>query len=130
MMQSKPANKKESSQNAYGSVLAISLGLIALDYMYDIKYLQEIGLVLGGISLFIAPVRNAVHFLWTKLSKLLSKFMPLVILTLMYYLVVTPLGVLSRIFQKSDPLKFKNKMESVFDSSQRKVDKKFFEKTW
>lgn len=82
---------------------------------------------LGSISAFLA---QQIDFLWRKLGWLLSLFVPKILLTALFFLVLTPIALLSRLFGKKDPLMLKNEYQTMFKPYQRTIDKDYFEKTW
>jgi hypothetical protein len=83
--------------------------------------------VFGLISPFLA---RKIDLLWRKLGYVLGLFIPKIILGLLFFLMLTPLAILSRLFRKSDPLSLKKQEESLFQSYDRTVDQSYFEKPW
>lgn len=83
---------------------------------------------LGGfLSGFVA---NKINWLWTKLTWILSLIVPNILMSLVFYVVLFPFALISRIMGKKDPLHLKNRSDSLFKTCERQFDKKSFENPW
>ncbi len=83
---------------------------------------------LGGfLSGFLA---DKINWLWTKLTWVLSMIVPNILMSLVFYLVLFPFALFSRILGKKDPLQLKNSSDSVFKTDEKAFDKKSFENPW
>ena len=60
------------------------------------------GLVLTG--LFVPVLADGIHRVWMKLAEILGAVMSRVLLTVIFFLVMTPLGWISRLLGKNDLL--------------------------
>lgn len=119
------------SSNPTKTVLVITVGFVVLFWIskQDVMLYIALGVgALGGISDFFA---EKIDWLWTKLGWLLSLIVPNIIMTLVFFLVLTPTAFLSRLFGKSDPLDVKNTQSSLFkEKENRSYSKESFEKPW
>lgn len=119
------------SSNPTKTVLVITVGFVVLFWIskQDVMLYIALGVgALGGISDFFA---EKIDWLWTKLGWLLSLIVPNIIMTLVFFLVLTPTAFLSRLFGKSDPLDVKNAQSSLFkEKENRSYSKESFEKPW
>jgi hypothetical protein len=64
------------------------------------KWVLGLGLGLFGLSRIAYPVMKPIHFVWMKLSQILGWMSTHVILSIFFYLIVTPTGLLMRLFGK------------------------------
>lgn len=85
---------------------------------------------MGCIGVFLPHLSIKIDFIWMKLAVLLSKFIPNVLLVLIFYFFLFPLGLMSRLFGKEKPLWVKNDRATTFDDSSEKFDALFFKKPW
>lgn len=114
----------------FRTILIIFTGLLVL---YLLKrhegwlYAAIIVSVLGSISSYLA---QKIDYLWRKLGWLLSLFVPKILLTLIFFLVLTPIALLSRLFGEKDPLSLKKDYTTMFKDHSREIDQDYFEKTW
>lgn len=88
-----------------GAIFAVLFGL-AIPWMWDLKYPLwpwVILLVLGGLGLIAPKSLRLVHRYWMRLALLISKVTTPIILGVVFFLVVMPIGLIIRIFGR-DPL--------------------------
>jgi hypothetical protein len=95
---------KGSSDRGFGFVFAGFFAIVAL-----VRWWKEHGgagwfLAAAGLMLLISLVRPSLlapfNRVWTKLALLLSKVMNPVIMAILFFLVVAPIGLLMRLFGK------------------------------
>ena len=53
-------------------------------------------------GLLLPPVSRAIHWAWMKLSTVLGMITSTVILTIVFFVVIVPLGVFSRLLRKNE----------------------------
>jgi hypothetical protein len=94
-------NKKELQ-----SLLVIVLGFLAIGYLFKIEELKFIAMGIGVISIIIPPIGKLIIKGWHYLALGLGWINSRIILTLVFYLFLTPIALISRIFTK-DKLKLK-----------------------
>lgn len=121
-------SKKELNPNK--TVLTIVVGFLVMytitKYSWALWTAITIG-ILGMLSSFIA---SKIQDLWMGLSTILSRIIPPVILSVIFYIILFPVALLSRLFGEKDPLQLKKTDRSVFKSVNREYSKDSFEKTW
>jgi hypothetical protein len=97
-----------SSDRSFGIVISIFFALVALSPLRSHHPVRLWALALGGLFLAVAllqPVRlHPLNRIWTKLGLLMGRVVSPVITALLFYLVVTPTGLLFRLLGK-DPLR-------------------------
>jgi hypothetical protein len=87
-----------------------------------------LGLALSG--LFIKPLARLIDWLWMKLAALIGLVMPKLILSLIFYLLLFPIALLSRLSSK-DPLSLRGKAKkSLFTDLGRSYRASDMEKMW
>lgn len=118
------------STNPSKTVLTITVGFLVL-YLVSkqIAFLYiALGVgVLGAISDYLA---EKIDWIWTKIGWVLSFIVPNIIMTIIFYVVLTPTAFLSRLFGKSDPIDLKNSQSSLFKKKDATFSKESFEKPW
>lgn len=68
--------------------------------------------------------------LWNKLAWVLSFIVPNILLSLIYFLFLFPIALLSKLFGNKDPLALRNKPDSTFKTSNKAFDASSFDKPW
>lgn len=121
---------ESKSTNPTKTVLVITVGFLVLYYFSQQDILLYIAMgvgILGSISSYLA---EKIDWVWTKLGWLLSFIVPNIIMTIVFYLILTPTAFLSRLFGKSDPMDLKNTQSSLFREKESSFSKESFEKPW
>ncbi|MTI88160.1 MAG: hypothetical protein FH748_09345 [Balneolaceae bacterium] len=108
--------------------LVIVTGLLVLSWFFDTVYLVYAA---GAVALlsFIPPAGNRMVWGWYKLAEYLGWFNARVLLSLVYYVVVTPIGFLFRLFG-NDPLLLKDKKKSVYTFREHTYKKEDLKNPW
>ena len=101
-------NKKTEREMAleFGLILAVALGLLALAWQTGFwrfelrpdraKYVFMAIPIISLVALFIKPLWQRIFDLWMKLAHALSFVMTRVLLTVFFFLVITPIGLFMR----------------------------------
>jgi hypothetical protein len=121
---------KPNKSEPIKTILIISLGMIVVYFYTQIKLTLVISLVIGILGLSSAFLAKKIDFLWMKLSWLLSLIVPNILLSCVFYLFLTPIAFLSKLFGEKNPLTLKNKETSLFKDHKKVFDKSSFEKPW
>jgi hypothetical protein len=112
------------------TVLVITVGMLVLYFVTDVQWLLIVSLIVGLTGLISPYLAKKIDYLWMKLAWILSLIVPNIILSIVFYLFLTPIALLSRLFGESDPLTLKNSTETLFKDYKKAVDKASFEKPW
>lgn len=121
--------KAHSSIHPGQSVLAITLGLLCLYwYTHQQGYLSA-ALLVGFSGLLSVRLAGWMHAGWMKLSAALGMIGPAVFLSLIYFLILTPLALLFRLFAKDD-MRIRYVPGSLFVKRREQASARSMEKTW
>jgi hypothetical protein len=112
------------------TVLTISVGFMILSLTTQWGWLIYISLAVGIVGIFSNYLSKKIEFLWTKLAWLLSLIIPNIMLSIIFYLILFPLSLVSRLFGEKDPLSLKNKSNSLFKRRKIPFTKDSFENPW
>lgn len=121
---------KKVKSDPIKTVLAISVGFMVIFLITNWKWAILVSLIIGLIGLFSIFLSKKIDFLWMKLSWLLSLIIPNIILGIVFYLILFPISIFSKLFRKKDPLILSNKLNSTFTVTNKSFDKKSFENPW
>lgn len=114
----------------FRTVLTITVGFCVVYLATEMRWALITAICVGLIGIFSTYLSEKIDFLWMKLSWLLSLIVPNIILSLVFYLFLFPIALLSKLFGKKDPMMLKNRTDSVFVDVDRDFDKKYFERTF
>ena len=87
-------------KNKYGSVLAITGGLLVFLYIYRIDMLLYIAILFIVLGLLSSYFRTGIAWLWIELAYLLGWLNSRILLSIIFYLVLTPLAIVRRVIIK------------------------------
>lgn len=116
--------------NPYLTILTIIFGLLFINIFLQIEEIIYICLALSAIGVTSFKLSKIIERLWITLSLILSKIVPNILLGLIFYLILTPLSILSKIFKYNSGYISKNKSDSLFLENKRSFDPKSFLRTW
>lgn len=121
---------QKGKTNPVKTVLIISVGFTVIYFVTKAKWAISVSLIIGLAGVTSDYISQKIDFLWMKLSWLLSKIVPNILLSAIFYFFLFPISILSRLLGKKDPLHLKDTGESVFVTAEKKFDKASFEKSW
>jgi hypothetical protein len=81
--------------------LVIVTGLLIIFLIKDWKPLLIAAVIIGFTGVFLERPASWITWLWYKIADILGKIVPKVILSLVFYLFLFPISVLSRMFRRS-----------------------------
>jgi hypothetical protein len=116
--------------NNYKTTLTIVIGFILLSNYFAFKPLLIIAILIGIIALTSEKANNKIIWVWNKLAEVLGLIMPNVLLTIVFFLFLTPLAWLNRINRKKNPLQLRNETNSTFINKRKEFSKASLEKIW
>jgi|TARA_R110001599_G_scaffold1889_4_gene9858 hypothetical protein len=109
--------------------LVIVTGLLVIAAIFQNETFAYVALIIGVLSIAIKPIGDRIVWAWYKLAELLSKVMNPLILGLLYFLFITPIALLFRLFG-NDPLRLKDNKGSLFEIRDHTFKKKDLVNPW
>ena len=101
--------KKEQLKD-FGTIVAIVFIILGIHFNIDRFFICAI--VIGFITILLPSIFYPFTYLWFKFSKIMGKFNSQIILAIVFFLVVTPVGIFRRILGK-DTLRLKDFKKST-----------------
>lgn len=114
---------KQPQNNTIKTMLTISMGFLVIYLIGHWNWALIIALSIGIIGMFSDFLSAKVEWIWMKLTKILSLIVPNILLGAVFYVILFPIAILSRLFSKKDPLQL-NKQKLSYYLSESKVFKK------
>lgn len=112
------------------TMLTISMGFLVIYLLADWQPALIISLAIGLIGVFSTFLSEKIEWAWMKLAWVLSLIVPNILLSVIFFLILFPMAMLSRLFGKKDPLMLKRGRESMFRDVEGKFDRTSFEEMW
>lgn len=116
--------------NPVKTVLVITVGFGILFLLTKHNWLLYVSLSVGALGALSNFLAVKMDWIWTKIGWVLSKIVPNILMTLVFYLILTPTAFLSRLFGKHDPMDLKNHATSLFKAKGATYSRESFEKPW
>lgn len=96
---------KETNQAQ--TILSIVVGFLALHYIFGGEYFLPAALAVGVLSLISNGFTRLISQAWAKFALVLGRINGNILLTFIFFVFLTPVAFLMRIFKKGDALKLK-----------------------
>lgn len=114
----------------YQTLLVIVTGLLVLWYFKrsDVLLYSALGTGLAGV--LVPPLATAIDWLWYKLARAMGAVMSRVILSLFFFLFLTPIAFLRKVFSKKDPMQLRKEYSSLWTSRNHAYTAKDLENPW
>jgi hypothetical protein len=115
---------------ALKSVLAISMGLLLLNLIFHWKWAIIASFLIGSSGVLSGYIAEKIHYLWMKLAFYLNLVFSNLLLSLVFYIILTPIAFLFRLFRSQDTLLLKRNPGSTFLVKQRTFNADDFVNPW
>lgn len=111
------------------TMFTIAVGFVFVSLISGKDWPLYISLTTGIAGIFSDFISSKIAWVWFKLGDLMNMVFPKIILTIVFYLFLFPIALLSRIGSK-DPMKLKKGYTSYYTDRTTQFKKDDFEKTW
>jgi hypothetical protein len=111
------------------TILIISMGFLIVYFVFFWQWAVIVSLIVGVVGIISSFLSKKIEWVWMKLSQFLGYIIPNILLSIVFFLFLLPISLLSKLFSK-DPLMLSKKNKTYFIDINRKTDKKSFEKIW
>lgn len=112
------------------TVLTITVGFLVLYLIAKMQWMLTVSIVVGITGILSTYLAKQIDFLWMKLTWILGQIVPNILLSVIFYLFLFPVALLSRLFGKKNLLNLRNSEKSLFKDKNKEFDKASFEKPW
>ena len=116
--------------NPYLTIITIIFGLLLINLYVDNKLIIYLCLFLSAMAVFSLKFTKVIETIWIKLSFLLSQIIPNILLTIIFFFILTPTALLSKLFKAKSEFSSKNNKKSFFIILKKSFKKDSFKKAW
>lgn len=121
---------KAIKSNPASTVLIITLGIAIIFLKYRIDWILYLSIGIGVLGFLSSTFAKVLERLWFKLAAVLSKIVPTILLSILFYFFLFPLALLSRVFGAKNNLLLKKPKLGSWKTSERNFDTGYFERMW
>ena len=112
------------------TILSIVFGLLMINFFIDIQEIYYLCLIISGLGILSLRISRIIENMWFRLSIILSQIIPNILLSIIFFLILTPLAFLSKLFNSKSDFKIRNNQKSFFIQKNKTFDKESFKKAW
>ena len=121
---------KMEKQNKSQVILSIVVGFLVLFAIFKAPWLLWISLVIGVLGLLSDAFAGLVTKGWLKFAEILGRINGSILLTIIFFIFLTPIAFLMRIFKKGDELSLKKPQGSNYAERNHLYTGKDLENIW
>lgn len=111
------------------AILVITTLFLVFYLIKKYEILLYLAAATGMIGIFIKPLAEWIAIVWYKIGDILGFIFPKVLLSLVFYLLLTPIAFFYKL-SKNDPLKLKNPDQSNWEHREHQYAEDDFKNTW
>jgi hypothetical protein len=100
--------------NKYLVILIIVAGLTGVYFLFKIDILLPIAFGVAVISIISSYLTDKIVWAWDKIALILGTINSKILLSVIFYVFLMPIALISRIFKKKDELILKKKPEGSY----------------
>lgn len=112
------------------TVLIITVGFILVFLATKMKWALTAAFLVGVAGIASDFLAEKIDFVWMKLTRLLGYIMPNVLLSAVFFLFLTPMAALAKLFKRKDSLMIKNPGATAYVTVNKQFDKESLETPW
>ncbi len=112
------------------TILAIVAGLLLLALVLSVQALHIIALALLGTALAFPFLSEKIALLWLKLAEVLGKINSVLLLSLIFYLVLTPWAFIFRFFHRDNLYMIRKQVGSYYTERDYEYSARDFDNPW
>jgi hypothetical protein len=110
--------------------LVIVTGLLFVYLIKDWYPLLILALIIGIIGAFLSKPASWITLIWYKIGDLLGKIVSKIILSLIFYVFLLPISLLSKLFNKKNPNINNKRVDSMWINREYFYSKEDLKKPW
>ena len=122
--------KTTTTSNTTKTILTISMGFLVIFLIGKWNWALMVSLGLGFMGMFSSFLSQKIEWIWMKITLVLSYIVPNILLSAVFYLLLFPIAVLSRIFGKKDTMRLKASAYSCYIVRNKSYSKNDFTYPW
>ncbi|HMO33411.1 MAG TPA: SxtJ family membrane protein [Lacibacter sp.] len=112
------------------TILVITIGFLVLYRLTGNTWMFYTAVIIGVLGLLSGTLARYIDTAWMGLARILGLIVPNILLSAVFFLLLTPIALLSRLFQKKDKLHLRNNSSSLFENHNRPFHPASFERPW
>lgn len=112
------------------TLLTIIFGLLFFNFFLEERLIIYISLIISAIGVFSNKLSKFIEKIWYKFSFYVSQIIPNILLTIIFFILLTPIALLSKLFKTKSNFLSKDQSKTAYKNQIKQFDKKSFERAW
>lgn len=100
--------------NQHATIIALMVGLTFLYFIFDARPALWVAAALGCIALVSPRLTQKITSAWHAGAHAVGFFLSYAILTVVFFLILTPLAIMNRLFAAESPLRLRKKSGGTY----------------
>lgn len=121
---------KQKRSEPIKTILVITVGMLIVHTITKWQWAIYTSIFIGLSGIISTYLAKKIDLIWLKLAWVLSQIVPNILLSIIFYLFLTPLALVSKIFGNEYKVTIKNQEKSMFEHHKKEFDKVSFKKPW
>jgi hypothetical protein len=122
--------KKRGQEDVFRTMMVIATGFLVIYLVWRGDWALYTSLAVGLAGSLSGWLSHKVVFVWHKTGWLMGLIVPNILLTIVFYLVLFPLALLSRLTGKRSLVSLRNRRGSMFVECRKEYPPASFGKPW
>ena len=119
-----------NKSNNYLVILTIVTGLMGCYFIFKIDTLLFVALGVAIVSILSSYLAEKIVWIWDKIALVLGTINSKILLSVIFYIFVVPIALISRVFKKGNALLLKKQNESYYKVRDHLYTKKDLEEVF
>lgn len=120
----------QMQSNPTKTVLTITVGFLIVFAATQLKWALNVAIVVGLAGIFSSYLAKKIEWVWMKLAWILSFIVPNILLSIVFFVFLFPLAMLSRLTGNKNLLQRNRPAHTVFKTRNVRFNAKSFENPW
>tara|TARA_X000000368_G_scaffold415398_1_gene407074 strand:+ start:933 stop:1298 length:366 start_codon:yes stop_codon:yes gene_type:complete len=116
--------------DTYKVIISIVFGFLVINEFVNLNILKYIIIFICGIAVFSSKISQIIVNIWFFIAKILSQIIPNIILVLIFYILLCPLAVLWKFFNRNNRLNYQENEDSFYTTVKSKISSDSFKRAW
>lgn len=108
-------------------------GMLVIAWIFHLRWLVQAVTITAALCALLPPVADLVNRAWMALGRILGAINSTILLGFIFFIILTPIALLSRVFRKKDSMMLqrpKPTVQSFYTEREHRYTRKDLEKMW
>ena len=123
-------NIEDLKREPHKTVLLICIVFLLVHIVTEREWSIYVSFIVGALGLLSNSIARIVNNFWIRIALVLNWVMQNLLLSVIFYIILTPIAILSKIYGSKNQLMIENTKQSMFKPKDTKYNRESFGKPW